>query len=231
MVLFLKNLVYILLKIRSEHKAEVFVSIYNKRQTELDTLCDSFGTDKGGTASDLCHSYATYYDLVFQKYRNCEVNLFECGIGTNNSDSFTKEHGTSGSSLRVWKEFFPKGRIYGADIDASTLFDEDKIITLQMDQTDINSIQCCFNKFNVLFDICIDDGLHEFSAGISLFESAREYLKEKFIYVIEDVGMRDCISYLDYFSKTDFQISVVEFGSAPGKRSNHRLVVIEPKDS
>jgi hypothetical protein len=230
MVLYIKNLLYKILKIRSKYKAEILISIYSKKRTDLDILCDKFGTDKGGSSNELCHNYATYYDLVFQKYRNCEINFFECGIGTNNADSFTKAHGISGSSLRLWKEFFPKGRIYGADIDESTLFKEDRITTLQMDQTKANSVKYCFKKFNVLFDICIDDGLHEFAAGISLFETSKKYLKEKFIYVIEDVGMRDCISYLNYFSEMDFQISVIEFDSAPGYRSNHRLVVIEPKD-
>ena len=43
---------------------------------------------------------------------------------------------TPGASLRAWRDFFPNATILGADLDREVLFEEERITTGYMDQTD-----------------------------------------------------------------------------------------------
>jgi len=56
------------------------------------------------------------------------------------------------------------------------------------------------------FDIVIDDGLHEYHAGISLFENVIDRLSDYGIYVIEDVRQRDVWDYAEYFRGKNYAI-------------------------
>jgi hypothetical protein len=69
-----------------------------------------------------------------------------------------------------------------------------------MDQTKDDSIASFVNLTGqVKFDIIIDDGLHEFHAGLSSFKNLFKYLKIGGIYIIEDVVLDDLISYQKFF--------------------------------
>ena len=73
--------------------------------------------------------------------------MFECGIGSNKVESFTKNNNSVGASLKVWKKYFVNGNIYGVDIDEDLLFTESRIITSKMDQTSFDSILNSMKKF------------------------------------------------------------------------------------
>ena len=71
----------------------------------------------------------------------------------------------------MWKEFFIKAKIYGADIDENTLFQENRIKTFTVDQFSQKSIKRMWQKINVKeFDLIIDDGCHQFEGTINFFE-------------------------------------------------------------
>jgi hypothetical protein len=222
------------------------------------TLCSTriaskHGTDKGGTFSpeenyeNFYHTYTDFYELLFSN-RRAEITLvFECGIGSNDSCvagnfRFWNEkisglfqenvmHGP-GSSLRMWKEYFPNARIYGADIDSKCLFQEGRISTFQMDQTDPLSVKHFWEQVGESsFDLMIDDGLHEFQAGRCLFENSFERLKIGAFYVIEDVVLSDLISYRDYFR--DKPVNVFQFSMQRTKLGlesiNHNSLIVIQK--
>jgi hypothetical protein len=46
----------------------------------------------------------------------------------------------------------------------------------------------------------VDDGLHQFSAGMTLFKNSVHRLASDGIYVIEDVNFQDLAKYLEYFT-------------------------------
>ena len=73
----------------------------------------------------------------FQMDKNNNLNIFELGLGTNNTDVAYNmgPSGRPGASLKSWKEFLPNSMIYGADIDKIVLFNEDRIKTFYCDQT------------------------------------------------------------------------------------------------
>jgi hypothetical protein len=101
----------------------------NKNLCEIMKNC---GSDKS-----TFHNYTKIYTELFKNLVNENINLFELGIGTNNT-SFECNmglNGKPGASLRGWKEFFPNSKIYSADIDKSILFQDNDISTFYCDQT------------------------------------------------------------------------------------------------
>jgi len=205
----------------------------------LNALCDKYGTDKGEASSQgnpyhwPSHNYADIYELMFRLRRNDVKLVIECGIGTNNPNllsSMTKD-GKPGASLRLWRDFFPKAQVIGFDIDADILFEEDRINTYQCDQTNAVSVAAFCESASLTrssVDIIIDDGLHEFYAGKSLFEAMNKYLASDGIYVIEDVTVVDYISYKDYFAelKDKFTVQFFNLQRPSLQVGNNRLVII-----
>jgi hypothetical protein len=158
--------------------------------TDLCHLMSSFGSDKGNG----WHNYTVVYDGLFSKFRNEELALFELGLGTNKvgAPSSMGTQGRPGASLRGWRAYFPRARIYGADIDADILFQEDRISTFWTDQREPRAISALWERLeDVAFDIMVDDGLHEASANIRFFLRSLEKLRPGGIYVIEDIALND----------------------------------------
>jgi hypothetical protein len=134
--------------------------------------------------------------------------------------------------LRLWRDYFPNANIIGIDIDKEVLFQEDRIETFYCDQTNSNSIKDFIKKSNLLpssCDIIIDDGLHEFEAGKTLFEGLIDSLSSDGIYVIEDVNHVDYIAYKDYFIESSQKYHAHFFNLHRPNQAhdgNNRLVVI-----
>ena len=225
------------------HKSDVyehgFITEYIKNNSELSTLCDKYGTDKGEVTSEnnpytwKSHNYSDAYELMFRLRKNDVQLLIECGLGTNNPNlpSSMGINGKPGASLRVWRDFFPKAKIIGIDIDSDILFEEERIKTYHCDQTSLESIQKFCNNASVQHssvDIFIDDGLHEYHAGISLFESMNKYLAENGIYIIEDVVEQDYKLYKNYFNeiKDQFSIHIINLYRPNLAVEDNRLFVI-----
>jgi hypothetical protein len=107
--------------------------------TELCELMAAAGSDKGKGL----HNYTVVYHQLFHRYRDAPVAVFELGLGTNKpgAPSTMGPHGTPGASLRAWRDYFPRGRIHGADIDRDILFAEDRIRSYWTDQRDPAAIR------------------------------------------------------------------------------------------
>ena len=196
-----------------------FVVHYNKDRTNLiSELCDRYGSDKG-SVKDSGHPYAwaphTYTDLylrLFEHRRQDVKKVFECGLGTNQPDlaSSMGEHGKPGASLRVWRDFFPNAQVFGADIDRTILFEETRIKTSYIDQTDPKAIADYWKSIGVVdFDVMIDDGLHTFDAGVCLLENSISKLAKGGVYVIEDVLKCDWIPFQQYFADKPYKVDFV----------------------
>lgn len=184
----------------------------------LNILADKYGSDKGEVSADqnpykwASHNYVDFYSLAFGLRRNDVKTLIECGLGTNNPTlkSSMGIDGKPGASLRMWRDYFPSAQIIGCDIDSDILFEEERIRTFYCDQTSSDSINT-FLKNSEIFkdsiDIIIDDGLHEYHAGICFFENMIEYLRKDGLYIIEDVIHRDIVKYKNYFCENSASFS------------------------
>jgi hypothetical protein len=90
--------------------------------------------------------------------------------------------------------------VYGADVDAGCLFEEERIKTFHTDQTNNEIIMKCWDNpelKDVEFDILLDDGLHEYNANKNFFENSIHKLKKGGIYILEDISE----DYLDNIEK------------------------------
>jgi hypothetical protein len=204
----------------TKHNFESIEIFYSKNyKNSLSQLFDKYGSDKGsnfhsGHVYDWTpNSYADLYSFLFDSLRSNIKVVFECGIGTNNPKlpSSMGAKGKPGASLRAWREFFPNAQVYGADVDEAILFNEERITTGFMNQLDPTSIKTFFDSFQLRdVDVIIDDGLHTFSAALSLFENAFPYLAKSGIYFIEDIHPYEMQKFLEYFkdSKLDVNYSI-----------------------
>lgn len=216
------------------------VSYYAKdSRDDVSRLCDVYGSDKGEIKKSghpypwLSHTYADFYSRLFSHCRNSVRKVFECGLGTNNPDlpSTMGVSGKPGASLRVWRAFFPNAIIYGADIDKDILFDEERIKTYYIDQLDPAAIKSFWKATGESdFDFMIDDGLHTFEAGSTLFTHSVDKLSELGIYIIEDVLPSDLLRYVEFFKDKEYVVEFVTLLRPSLPLGDNSLVVIRKRN-
>lgn len=137
------------------------------------------------------------------------------------------EKGKPGASLRVWRDYFPNAKVIGADIDRDILFQDERISTHFCDQTNPQAISDLWNAVgDVEFDLMIDDGLHTYEAGVSLFENSFHKLKPGGVYVIEDVTLESLVSFVKYFSDRKHNHEIVNLYRKGVALGDNNLVVI-----
>ncbi len=161
----------------------------------LTDIANQYGTDKGTLGPSLtygAHNYTDIYEAYLSRYRQNPVNILEIGIGVDgdrwNAYIVHGRNKTGGASLKMWKDYFPRGEIFGIDINSAKHFDSERIHTFVIDQGNRQDIQNFIKKIkNIYFDFIFDDGSHrpdhqQISLGF-LFPR----LKPKGIYFIEDL--------------------------------------------
>ena len=218
-----------------EYKIE---DLYQSQNFYINHLFDLYGSDKGSLSDNTekpypwhAHSYGSYYSKLFDHCRDSIKLVFECGIGTNNPNlvSSMNINGKPGASLRAWRDYFSNALIYGADIDKTILFEEDRIKTFFIDQKNKDDIMNMWLQINKSdFDLIVDDGLHNYKAAITLFESSIKYLKYNGIYIIEDVQDSDLIEFKNYFDQklSSYNYNIIVLKKARNKKSNNNLIEI-----
>ncbi len=213
-----------------------FVLHYQKdRHSLLSQLCDRYGSDKGELDPHgqpypwPSHTYADFYERLFGHCRDHVGRVFECGLGTNNPafESSMGLLGKPGASLRVWRDYFPHAQVVGADIDRGVLFQEDRIRTFYVDQTQPGAIEALWEQAGEgKFDLMVDDGLHTFDAGVCLFENSVAKLAPHGIYVIEDVSLPDLALFQNYFVGQPYRVDYVNLVRPGLPLTDNSLVVV-----
>jgi hypothetical protein len=139
----------------------------------LEIMARAHGTDKLG------HGYITYYKHYFSSLRWKRIKLLEIGIGG-------ADRTQGGASLRMWKDYFPRGEIFGIDIADKSGLNQARITTFQGSQDDPTFLSEIAGRHGP-FDIVIDDGSHQNNHIITSFDTLFPYVSEDGYYVIEDV--------------------------------------------
>ena len=161
---------------------------------ELQELFNANGSDKSST-----HNYHLVYQPILKslcdKYQ--AIDVAEIGIGSNNlTTQFNMGFwGVPGASLRAFRDFSEAINVYGADIDPTILFTEERISTQQVDQFKPELIASFLHQAEGKPCLLIDDGMHALRANMNVFiafmdsikESSQE-LPERWL-VIEDIGL------------------------------------------
>lgn len=151
---------------------EIFEKYKGEPKTFIDGMAAEWGGDKGST-----HSYIHKYEEWFEPKRNDKINLLEIGV-------------MYGSSLKMWKEYFPQGQIYGMDIRPHCVkYEEDRIKIFINNATERGLTEGLLfrNGLTREFDIIIDDGSHQIDDQLNTFNILFPQLKKGGIYVIEDI--------------------------------------------
>jgi len=152
---------------------------------QLQLLFDKFRSDKS-----TYHDYHLLYGSILSK-PEAVTNVFEVGLGSNNRDVVSNmvERGAQpGASLRAFREFLPRAQIYGADIDRRILFQDERISTFFLDQTDPASFDVLSPAIPADCDLIIDDGLHSPNANIATLAFGLGKLKVGGWVVVEDIA-------------------------------------------
>lgn len=179
----------------------------------MDKLAEDYGTDKGGRKRHSAfdwepHNYSQLYSMLYEHRREAVMCVFECGIGTRNQDVYGNmgPRANEGASLKVWRDYFPNAEVIGVDIDEKCLFTDERIATFQLDQTNLSAIRKLERTLNRDFDLVVDDGLHLFEAGVTLFSGLRHRLRKGAYYVVEDVHAKDLLKYQEWYEKSDKEL-------------------------
>lgn len=124
------------------------------------------GTDK----STVTHCYLDKYENYFDSMRGSEFTLLEIGVG-------------NGSSIAMWREYFPKAKVYGIDINEGCKAEGIFIGS----QVDIGFLDSVLERIGVP-DVIIDDGSHFAPFTIATFEHLFPKLSNGGLYFVEDTA-------------------------------------------
>jgi hypothetical protein len=154
----------------------------------LTELANRFGTDKG-TVSLAGHGYTLVYEILFDPLREGPIRLLEIGLcaGGPEVGGDPGRQVLDAPSVRMWHEYFPRGRIYGLDISDFSRFESDWFEFMRADCGDPGQLEEIAGR-GIVFDIIIDDGSHaSFHQQLTLCKMF-PCLRSGGIYAIEDLN-------------------------------------------
>lgn len=186
-------------------------------KTPLCELAIFYGTDK---CPQINHSYTPYYHMLFGEKRDQVEKVLELGIGhPQNMGQYISNYRV-GASLRMWRDYFPNAMIYGADIMAEAMFEDERIKTFRVDETKQPELVALIQCVGSDIDLVIDDASHRRRHQIDTCLWLMPLLQRKVVYVIEDINhprmiLQSLISH--------YECELVE--GSNGRRSDKLIVV------
>jgi hypothetical protein len=159
-------------RIRYLYRALFISWLYTR---DLNRLARLYGADKYGL-----HWYTQHYQRHFHSLRKKKLNILEIGAG-GYADSKAGAY-----SLRMWKRYFPKSRIYSIDVYDKSALEERRIKIFRGSQADEKFLRDICSQIGSPLDIVIDDGSHKNSDVIGTFKILFPLLKNNGIYAVED---------------------------------------------
>ena len=147
-------------------------------EPSLERLAQRHGSDKAE------HGYCPFYEDLLATRRPEPVRVLELGVGGfDRPDDPT----WGGASLRMWKDYFAHGTVWGLDILDKSGVAEDRVTVVRGGQADADLLQR-LSLQDGPFDLIVDDASHLPSLTIASFEILFPLLAPGGVYVIEDVA-------------------------------------------
>jgi hypothetical protein len=149
------------------------------RRAALDELALKHGADKSSEQ----HGFTAVYERLLEPVRDLPVTMLEIGV-------------FEGASLRMWRDYFPRARIFGIDFaDSARQHADSRITVLCGNQMDLRFLDTVVAATGPL-DFIVDDGGHRPEQQLTSLFHLWEHLKLAGVYTIEDVHT----SYLERWS-------------------------------
>ena len=137
---------------------------------QLTQLGVKYNTDK---ATD--HNFTPFYDNFLNQYRETFTNIFEIGV-------------QYGPSIRMWSDYFPNAKIYGADINLLVEKENDRMFLFdKIDQSNREDLAKVLNQSSYEFDLIIDDGGHTMKQQQVSLGYLFPFVKPGGFYILEDI--------------------------------------------
>jgi hypothetical protein len=149
----------------------------------LKILVNDETTDKNSV-----HSYLETYEELFHKKQNENINILEIGV-------------YQGGSIKLWKDYFINGTVYGVDICGNEFMRESDIVSHERVKlylkSDAYSEEFVREKLSsTAFDFLVDDGPHTLESMKFFIKHYSPLLKDDGILIIEDIQEYDWIQAL-----------------------------------
>lgn len=155
----------------------------SQHHPDLNELARSYRTNKWGL-----HWFTSIYERHLREFRDLPVRVLEIGVGGGGQPA------AGGESMRMWKRYFHRGLIFGADIFDKSGVDQQRILTAIVDQSDPEALVDLDERYGP-FDIIIDDGSHVNSHVRTTLDVLFPRLRSGGLYVIEDLWTTYLPSY------------------------------------
>lgn len=140
------------------------------QRPSLDLLARAHGTDK----SSYRHGFADIYERYLSPLRDHVVTVLEIGV-------------YEGASLRMWRDYFPAGRIVGVDVREDAEQHREERIRIHVgDQSDPDFLTRLAHTDGP-FDVVVDDGGHRAEQQLASITTLWPHLRPGGIYAVEDV--------------------------------------------
>jgi 8-demethyl-8-alpha-L-rhamnosyltetracenomycin-C 2'-O-methyltransferase len=130
----------------------------------------------------------------------------------------------------MWRDFFPGAIIFGADVDPKTMFSEERIKTLQVNQLDKEGLGEALLKLEVReIDILIDDGHHSTEAHLNTIEAFTPFLSDGGSIFIEDVSADHVGPLVQIAKEKGLWFSLVQLRRRGLTLSNNQIFWVQKK--
>lgn len=148
---------------------------------DLTRLCNKYGTDKGDKAFN-CHGYSVIYHDLFSGMRDKQISICEIGLlhYSDRAGSTTKA-----PSLQVWREYFPKAKLFGFDIDDFSVVQIPNCAIVRGDSSFRDDLRR-LGEFGP-FDILIEDASHASHHQQITLAALFPHMKSGGMFCIEDL--------------------------------------------
>ncbi|MDB0036090.1 class I SAM-dependent methyltransferase [Pelagibacteraceae bacterium] len=156
----------------------------------LTDLAIKYKTDKHGI-----HFYTKIYEKYMLPKIDQEIGLLEIGVGGYDDPQ------KGGESLKMWADFFSKGKIFSLDYFEKKLNLGSRIKIFKGSQSNSEDLMRIINETGEL-DFIIDDGSHINRDVIYTFKTLFKFLKHGGYYFIEDTQT----SYMPEFGGDAFYL-------------------------
>ena len=124
--------------------------------------------------------YVSLYEKFFKEIKHKKLNILEIGVA-------------GGHSHASWYKYFSNSEIYGIDIrpQKNLLYRGKRLHYFQMNCTSLKEIKKFKSNNKILFDIIIDDSLHDYEAFIGNIINFFSMVKPGGYYFLEDFKRKD----------------------------------------